>query len=199
MTVMSFTDFAARYAAMGDEEILGLALAPADLKPEAHLALERELQRRKLSKANVEGYRNYLIATKPREVVKPIATSWNGIGTSIYGKRDFRPDGSFLTTKWLIAYFVPIVPIKSVRVSKIRGGYLIHQGCRPNIRQVLCVYLFVLTLTLTLSLALIAATEVHSNIPLGLSYAAVLCVCLAPWLLRKAARAKDKGLRDASL
>ena len=42
-----------------------------------------------------------------------------GIGTIFYGAR-WRPDGTHITTKWFIFVYVPIVPIRSVRV--IKGG-----------------------------------------------------------------------------
>lgn len=188
---MNVTDFAARYSTMSDDEILGLACAPTDLKPEAHFAVESELQRRKLSQADIEGYRNHLIATKPSEVVRPIAMSWNGFGTSIYGKCDFRPDGSFLTTKWIVIYFLPILPIKSMRVSRVGRRYLIHDTGRPNIRQTLYVYSFASALALALFLTLVT-TVATKQLEADFSYAAVLCVCLAPWLLRRIARQRSR-------
>jgi hypothetical protein len=40
----------------------------------------------------------------------------NGIGSGYYGKRDFRSDGSFVTTEWLSFLYVPILPFRSLRV-----------------------------------------------------------------------------------
>jgi hypothetical protein len=52
--------------------------------------------------------------------------SVNGIGTKIYGKDDEAPDGSYVTTKWFVILFLPIVPLGSYRVSesKIMGTLL---------------------------------------------------------------------------
>ena len=41
----------------------------------------------------------------------------NGIGTKIYGKKNKRPDGSHITTKWFTFFFLPIIPISSHRVK----------------------------------------------------------------------------------
>lgn len=44
-----------------------------------------------------------------------MAFSLNGIGTAHYGRREL-PDGSYITTKWFVLLFVPVVPICSYRV-----------------------------------------------------------------------------------
>jgi len=41
----------------------------------------------------------------------------NGIGTTYYGKRDFRTDGSWLTTEWVVVFFIPLLPISSRRIA----------------------------------------------------------------------------------
>ncbi|KQV53656.1 MULTISPECIES: hypothetical protein [unclassified Duganella] len=45
-----------------------------------------------------------------------MATSINGIGTTFYGQAGFEPDGSFITTKWVIFAYLPIIPTASMRV-----------------------------------------------------------------------------------
>ena len=45
-----------------------------------------------------------------------MAYTLNGIGTTFYGQRDFQPDGSYLTTEWLVFLYVPLIPIRSLRV-----------------------------------------------------------------------------------
>ena len=51
--------------------------------------------------------------------------SVNGIGTTIYGKReeDAR-DNSYITTKWFIILFFPIFPLGSYRVIKNKPEFL---------------------------------------------------------------------------
>ena len=45
-----------------------------------------------------------------------------GFGTTFYGKRDFRPDGSYLTTEWIVVLAVPVFPIRSLRIIPLPGG-----------------------------------------------------------------------------
>lgn len=51
-----------------------------------------------------------------------MTTSINGFGRTYYGQRDFEPDGSFITTKWLIMAFFPIAPSGSARVRVTDSG-----------------------------------------------------------------------------
>ena len=46
-----------------------------------------------------------------------MANSFNGIGSTFYGQSRFEQDGSFVTTKWFIIGFVPIIPLASARVN----------------------------------------------------------------------------------
>jgi hypothetical protein len=45
-----------------------------------------------------------------------MAFSFNGIGTSFYGQRDFRPDGTYTTTEWFVFLAIPVIPLRSLRV-----------------------------------------------------------------------------------
>jgi hypothetical protein len=45
-----------------------------------------------------------------------VPTSFQGIGTTYYGQKDFGADGSFITTEWAIFAGIPIVPLRSLRV-----------------------------------------------------------------------------------
>jgi len=40
----------------------------------------------------------------------------NGFGTKYYGQRDFRLDGSYVTTNFFCLGFFPVIPLHSVRV-----------------------------------------------------------------------------------
>ena len=79
-----------------------------------------------------------------------------GTGTTFYGQRDVREDGSYITTEWVVFLFLPIFPLRSLRVRK---GVTTEKGCppvaclettnyvvlgvtRPDWRQVLCTYGF---------------------------------------------------------
>lgn len=78
-----------------------------------------------------------------------------GIGTTFIGKRDFRSDDSYVTTEWIVIFYIPIVPIRSMRVIETGGednshfpflsrrkSYSVLAKSRPHWRQVLYVYGF---------------------------------------------------------
>jgi hypothetical protein len=80
-----------------------------------------------------------------------MAFTFQGIGTTFYGQRDFRADGSFITTEWFVFVFVPIIPFRSLRVRYqgtsgavfySKKSYLVCEKTFPNWKQVLCVYSF---------------------------------------------------------
>jgi hypothetical protein len=50
---------------------------------------------------------------------------FNGIGTTIYGKREVNPeDGSYIATKWFTFLYFPIIPLGSYRVIKAKKNFL---------------------------------------------------------------------------
>lgn len=82
-------------------------------------------------------------------------SSFQGFGTGFVGQRDFWPDGSYVTTEWHIYFFVPLIPIRSVRVKAgtlqtrslyviagTRRDYLICDEQPVNLKQALSVYGF---------------------------------------------------------
>src|ERR1700693_4271609 len=105
------------YREMSDEEILKIAIDSASLEEQASIALADELRRRALSGREIAHYREHLASFKPEgfwgKEEEHLAFSMNGCGTSVYGKRDFDRDGSFVTTKWFVAFFVPVIPLAS--------------------------------------------------------------------------------------
>ena len=68
---------------------------------------------------------------------------FNGCGTTLIGKREFRQDGTFITTVWVTVIFVPIFPIQSLRISQGGNNYTIYEKHWLNIKQVFLTYLFV--------------------------------------------------------
>ncbi len=80
--------------------------------------------------------------------------SFNGIGTTLYGKSDVdKSDGSYLATKWFIIFLLPIFPLGTYRVRRGEThGNIIPPGVSTqyqmirapfNWRQVLMTYLVV--------------------------------------------------------
>jgi hypothetical protein len=64
-----------------------------------------------------------------------MAFTLNGFGTTYYGNR-FLPDGTYITTKWVVVLFVPIIPVGSFRVVQAGPTY----GAHPYQSQSLTVH-----------------------------------------------------------
>jgi len=64
---------------------------------------------------------------------KALAQTFNGFGTKIYGKRHFKADGSYLTTKWVVFRWIPVIPLKSLYVRYVGPEIgLFCRGGREN-------------------------------------------------------------------
>jgi hypothetical protein len=124
-----------------------------------------------------------------------------GIGTAFVGKRDFDPDGSYVTTKWFVILYVPIFPIESLRIEmdeshgRVRGTimsmtttYEIQARAKLNWIQVCCVYGFVYgTVAWYYALEWISATR-WKVIPNWLGVILMVVPFFVPFLLRAYAR-----------
>jgi hypothetical protein len=42
-----------------------------------------------------------------------MANTFNGIGTTYYGKKDIYSDSSFIAIKWFVVGFFPLIPLGS--------------------------------------------------------------------------------------
>jgi|SRR3989344_2358710 len=65
--------------------------------------------------------------------------SINGIGTTLYGKRDVNPaDGSYVATEWVVIFFLPILPVGSYRVwrGETKAGFSPLPGSKTSYRIV---------------------------------------------------------------
>jgi hypothetical protein len=186
-------DYWKTYSEMSDDEILNVARDSSSLEEQARIAIAGELRRRKLSERDITQYCQHLESFKPEDFWgkdEYIASSINGCGTFVYGKRDFERDGSFVTTKWLIVFFIPVVPLASMRVKAlsfdwlpfVSTRYLVRSKERLCSKQVASVYSYLLLLLLTLATRDFLPTSATS-IFLGVA-------CVLPWLLRRLARAR---------
>lgn len=56
--------------------------------------------------------------------------TFNGFGTTDYGERDRAEDGSYITTEWVTAVWIPLVPLASYRVRPVGKGtnIIIHSS-----------------------------------------------------------------------
>ena len=135
--------------------------------------------------------------------------TFNGIGTILYGARDFGPDGSYVTTEWISVVYVPVVPLTSRRIPPTGPGthygvynsstYVILEDTGLNARQVLSVYGWFGSIAASFALA--SQFEVW-----WLAIPSVLMLPV-PWILRKRAirrmveehRRKMMGLSATSI
>ncbi len=63
--------------------------------------------------------------------------SFNGFGTTLYGKREINPaDGSYIATKWIILLFLPVFPLDSYRVIKVKQKFLTLESPRYQMMKV---------------------------------------------------------------
>lgn len=53
----------------------------------------------------------------------PALRTINGIGVTLYGNTDPKPDGSHMATYYFVFFFIPIFPISRYRVIPTAGGY----------------------------------------------------------------------------
>lgn len=40
----------------------------------------------------------------------------NGCGTKYYGRREMAPNGSYITTEWIVLAYIPLIPVGSFQV-----------------------------------------------------------------------------------
>jgi hypothetical protein len=124
------------------------------------------------------------------------------IGPALYGRRDFFPDGSFVTTQWFSFVWIPLFPMWSKRVSAFRtspnavrdpSGWYVHDITAPNLKQVLCVYAWCASMIATACLcarfqdALSRALGDEDRAS-GLSLVALAVVGSLPHVLRRLAK-----------
>jgi hypothetical protein len=44
--------------------------------------------------------------------------AFKGFGTKYYGEAERRPDGSFITTEWIVAAYAPLIPLGTARICR---------------------------------------------------------------------------------
>ena len=86
----------------------------------------------------------------------------NGFGTMFCGCDDIRPDGSYITTEWIVFAWIPIIPVNSFRVIDgakhgipiiyYRREYGVIEKLPIQDRQVAKVYLTILAFIVVFAL-----------------------------------------------
>jgi len=121
-----------------------------------------------------------------------MAFTFRGFGALNYGQREFRPDGSYVTTLWVVCLYVPVIPIHSKRIRRTgevkyhalfpRRTYSLLLKTKPNPKQVASVYAW-----FGAELAIFVAARVWES--WWIAVPGILLIGL-PFLLRK--RALDR-------
>jgi hypothetical protein len=131
-----FGELRAHYRSISADELLAQAVDAHGLTQIARQALQDELNRRGLTSADIERFGDYLRKAEilnPRlKENSPIAYRVNGCGTCLLGERDHRPDGSYVVTKWLSLFWIPLLPLQILRVKCCGEGYQILDVWRPG-------------------------------------------------------------------
>lgn len=149
-------DFRETYSRMSDDELLDLALEVESLTSTARMAFHVEMQRRHLGAAAITEHVEVRRAAKLEAEGRPVlARNLGPFGTELVGARHFESDGSFLTTKWIILFWFPFFPLKSLRIRYLgprgRGnlfsgwssGYVVCSEHPIDVGQVVSTYAFV--------------------------------------------------------
>ncbi len=156
---MDEPDFRKTYSTMSDDQLLHLSLETGSMLSEAKEQFEAECRLRRIDSTDFKEYASDIrlkrSAWDEQKSLEPVAQTFNGFGTTLYGK--YYIDGDlFITTKWAVFFWIPLLPIRSLLVKKagFRAGsnsflpgwtrsYFVYGEAKPNIRQVLyvCFYL----------------------------------------------------------
>lgn len=187
------SDLREQIAGKTSEELIAMCLRPHNWLPQSIAIAQEELTRR--------GVPIPAPAPIPRQD-RPVV-SIAGFGTGFCGKRDFRKDGSYVTTEWVVLFGVPIVPISSVRIlgrykdedalpSTTEVRYLVRDRTKPNLKQVAFVYAYMLIVFVWFVLVMriaIAIPAKERTEPVKSALFVVGCVPLPlPWILRRIAQ-----------
>ena len=134
-----------------------------------------------------------------------------GFGTAFAGQRDFWPDGSYITTEWVIFFFVPVRALRSLRVNagprrisppaypvvSSERNYIVSDEMPPHRKQVLCVYAFTVCYVAWIigGFALLFGTGLVRSLENGAGEVAVAAILGLPWIVPLYARKRAKRWR----
>ena len=124
-----------------------------------------------------------------------MAYTFNGIGTTFYGQCDWRPDGSFRTTRWFVVFWIPLFPLMSHRLRRnwradkrvffgYSTGYYLMENHPIDFNQVLRTYLFAIFLVVWCPLSFWVCHEYYllERHPLPIQFALVLIYVVAAYI-----------------
>lgn len=117
------TDEALRdyYSELDDARLVQLATELSTLTPIARTILIAELSRRGLDNGEINKYQAEPSMWELQSAGLPIAHQVNGCGTTLLGRWDERPGGSYMTGKWITIFFIPVWRVTTMRVRQIHS------------------------------------------------------------------------------
>lgn len=142
------------------------------------------------------------------ERISRTAFSLNGIGTKFYGQRDFHADGSYITTQWLVFLYLPLIPLRSLRVVYDGPGdqhsfiglgsssrYAVYERSRPNRKQVLYTYAYIALVSIWTYQVIAVGTSLFPHAldtiaSVWLVFIACMVPLPTPWIMRYIAARK---------
>jgi len=100
-------------------------LAPCVVLLEKALELSSDAKLRQALNKNLATVKENLASLGDLEPIQtaPSLRTVNGIGVTLYGGTDRRPDGSYMATYYFVFFAIPIFPIARYRVIPTGGGY----------------------------------------------------------------------------
>lgn len=127
---MEIRELTQEYEAKTDDELLRLAVKPADLTPEAHIALNFELSKRRLNQPErLEAFRRDDLRRKEELAKGPLKLwTFRGMGSDRFGKADctYNPKTGleqFRTTVFVVILGFPLIPTRTFRIERKRGWF----------------------------------------------------------------------------
>jgi hypothetical protein len=99
--------------------------APCIVLLERALELSSDAKLRQSVNQNLATVKENLASLGDLEPIRqaPSLRTVNGIGVTLYGSTDHRPDGSYMATYYFVVLAIPIFPIARYRVIPTGGGY----------------------------------------------------------------------------
>ena len=133
-------------------------------------------------------------------------SSINGFGTTFYGECDYQPDGSFVTTYWIILAFLPIIPLYSARIFYSESGLFNtqyqYEKLPVNWQQVVRIWAFVIGTAAGFIgclhiISSVLASDDHRSATILLVY--LTAAALLPHFLRYQAKKQVNFLPDVAI
>lgn len=117
-----------------------------------------------------------------------MANTFNGIGSTYYGQSQFEPDGSFVTTKWFVIGFAPLIPLASARLQYLGSSgipFLSRSSSYELIEELPIAWLQVLkTWLYTIFIITLVTGMLASNKAPALKIVVIMAGIVLPHLLR---------------